>query len=173
VRRAIRNALTDQARVIRLPKQVVERRRALERAEACLAAAGKRPTPADLADGTGLSVAAVMEARAATQMPLSLDEPVLPDGSPLESVIADPVATDPALATIDDEQHELLERALTRLPERQRRVVSAQWGLNGTPERSATDVARELHLSPRRTQTIARDALDALRDELELADVTA
>ena len=39
VRRAIRNALTDQARLIRLPKQVVERRRAIDRAEAKLTAA--------------------------------------------------------------------------------------------------------------------------------------
>ena len=67
VRRAIRNALTDQARLIRLPKQVVERRRAISRAEARLAteASGRAPTPAQLAVDTGLSVAAVVDARAA------------------------------------------------------------------------------------------------------------
>ena len=61
IRRAIRNALTDKARLIRLPKQVVERRRAIERAEARLtaAAAGRTPSPAEIASVTGLSVAAV------------------------------------------------------------------------------------------------------------------
>ena len=46
IRRAIKNALTDKARVIRLPKQLVERRRAIERAEAQLAAAAAGRTPA-------------------------------------------------------------------------------------------------------------------------------
>jgi RNA polymerase sigma factor (sigma-70 family) len=170
VRRAIRNALTDQARLIRLPKQVVERRRKLEGAEARLLAAGRRPTPVDLAAATGLSVAAVIEAQSAAQAPASLDEPVLPEGSPLESLVADPVASDPAADTVQQEQGELLEQALARLPERQRQVVTAQWGLNGTPERSATELARELKLSPRRTQTIGRDALRTLRRELELAE---
>jgi RNA polymerase primary sigma factor len=96
VRRAIRNALTDQARLIRLPKQVVERRRELRRAEARLLAAGRRPTPADLAAATGLSLAAVVEARTAPQAQLSLEQPILPDGSPLANLVADPVASDPA-----------------------------------------------------------------------------
>jgi RNA polymerase sigma factor (sigma-70 family) len=168
VRRAIRNALTDQARLIRLPKQVVERRRMLDHAEAGLLARGLQPTPANLAAATGLSVAAVVEARMAMQAPVSIDEPILADGSSLESLLADPVASDPATDTIEREQGVLLTRALAHLPERQRRVVSARWGVNGAPERSATDLARELGLSARRTQTISNDALNALRQELEL-----
>lgn len=172
VRRAIRNALTDQARLIRLPKQIVERRRALDGAEARLAAAGQRPTPADLAAATGLSVTAVLEARTAVLPPVSLDEPILPDGSALESLVADPAATDPAVDTLEHEQGDLLGGALARLPERQRQVVSAQWGLNGAPSTNATELARELKLSPRRTQTIGQDALHNLRRDLELAEAT-
>ena len=48
IRRAVRNALTEKGRLIRLPKQIVERRRALDQAEAELSAAasGRTPTPA-------------------------------------------------------------------------------------------------------------------------------
>lgn len=169
VRRAMRNALTDQARLIRLPKQVVERRRALERAEARLAAAGEWPTPASLAAATGISVPAILEARRVAQTPISLDEPVLADGAPLESLVADPAATDPAADMIEHEQFDRLEHALAQLPERQRQVVSAHWGLNGAPATNATELARELRLSARRTQTIAQDALYSLRNELEPA----
>ena len=42
IRRAICDALTEQARLIRLPKHIVERRRALDRAEARLMATGSR-----------------------------------------------------------------------------------------------------------------------------------
>lgn len=172
VRRAIRNALTDQARLIRLPKHVVERRRTIERDEARLVAAGKRPSPDDLAAVTGLPLSAVLEARTAAQAPVSLDEPMLPDGSPLETLLADPAASDPAVKTVEREQGALLERALAQLPERERSVVSAQWGLNGAPAASATELAHELKLSPRRTQTIGHDALLSLREQLELAGVT-
>lgn len=170
VRRAIRNALTDQARLIRLPKQVVERQRAIERAEARLtAAAGGAPTPAQLAAATGLSVAAVLEARSAALAPISLDEPVLAHGSSFDSIVADPAAPDPELEALEHEQAELLNAALEQLPERQRRVVRCHWGLGGVP-RSNAELAAELKLSPRRTQTIGRDALYELRAALEPAE---
>lgn len=174
VRKAIRNALTDQARLIRLPKQIVERRRALHRAEAefAAAAAGRAPTPAQLAAATGLSVAAVLRARSAGQAPISLDEPVLPDGSPLASVIADPQAVDPELKALECEQRELLNTAIENLPERQRRVIGRRWGM-GAAQRSNAEVAAELDLSPRRTQTIGQDALYELRAALERATVGA
>jgi RNA polymerase sigma factor (sigma-70 family) len=171
IRRAIRHALTDQSRLIRLPKQVVERRRALERAEARLAAGGEHPTAADLAAATGLSVSAVVEAREAVSAPVSLDEPVLPDGSPLESLVADPGASDPELETLASEQSALLRAALARLPERKRRVVAAQWGLDGQRSTNGVEIAAELDLSPRRTQTIGQDALHDLREILALSGV--
>jgi RNA polymerase primary sigma factor len=169
VRRAIRNALTEQARLIRLPKQVVERRRAIERAEAGLAAAGgRRPTPAQLAAATGLPVQAVVESRGLGVPPVSLDG-ALPDGSSLQNVVADPAAADPADEALARERHELLEAALAQLPDRERRVVMARWGLSGSP-RAAAELAAELELSPRRAQTIVADALHHLRLTLEAAE---
>jgi RNA polymerase sigma factor (sigma-70 family) len=167
VRRAIRNALTEQARLIRLPKQIVERRRAIDGAEARLIAAGRHaPTPAELAAATGLSVAAVVEARSAGVSPVSLDAPVLDDGSTLESLIADPAADDPERAALVRERSKLLSAALETLPERKRRIVTSRWGLNGAPESNA-EVAAELHVSPRRAQTLGRDALYELREALD------
>jgi RNA polymerase sigma factor (sigma-70 family) len=172
IRRAIRNALTNQARLIRLPKHVVERRRALDRAEALLLAAGKRPTPHDLAAAAGLSIPAVLEARSVTQQPVSLDEPVAADGSALVSLTHDPAISDPANETVEHEERVRLQRALAGLPERQRKVITARWGLDGAAVASATEVAHELELSPRRMQTIAQDALRALRRELEPAEAS-
>jgi RNA polymerase primary sigma factor len=171
VRRAIRNALTDQARLIRLPKQMVERRRAIARAEARLAAeaSGDRPTSAALAADTGLSVAAVVDARSAGLAPISLDQPIRPDGSSLESVLADPAGGDPELTAIEHEQAHMLRAALARLPDRQRRIVSLRWGIGGNPLTNA-EVASELKLSPRRAQEIGTDALYELRAALEPAN---
>jgi RNA polymerase primary sigma factor len=171
VRRAIRNALTDQARLIRLPKQMVERRRAIARAEARLAAeaSGERPTPAQLAADTGLSVAAVLDARSAGLAPISLDQPVGPGGSSLEGVMADPEGGDPELTAIEHEQAEMLTAALEKLPDRQRRIVTLRWGIGGPPLTNA-EIATELKLSPRRAQEIGTDALYELRAALEPAE---
>jgi RNA polymerase primary sigma factor len=169
VRRAIRNALTEQSRVIRLPKQIVERRRAIDRVEAGLiGATGRVPTPAELAVATGLSPAAVIETRTIGSNLLSLDQPVLPDGSTLETVVADASARNPELETVDHEQAHLVEDAVAHLPKRQREVVSRHFGLGRDAEQIA-DVAAELHVSQQRARAIERDALYALRERLDPA----
>lgn len=172
VRRAIRNALTDQARLIRHPKHIVERQRMLERIDACLIAGGKRRTPRDLAVATGLSLRAVLDAQASSQTLISLDEPVLPDGSPRITLVADPDADDPELEAIQHERAEALARALAQLTERQRRIVSARWGLNGEQPKPVAELSAELAVSPSRMRAIREEALYDLRDALEPAGVS-
>jgi RNA polymerase sigma factor (sigma-70 family) len=169
VRRAIRNALTEQARLVRLPKQVVERRRLLDRAEARLTAAnGRPPTAVELAAATALSVDAVLEARSASITPISLAEPLSPDGSPLESLVADPSASDPERDALAADEAERVRNAVTQLSPRQRQIVSRHFGLDGREENVA-DVAADLHLSERRTRTIEHDALHQLAADLDPA----
>jgi RNA polymerase primary sigma factor len=166
-RRAIRNALTEKSRVIRLPKQVVERRRAIERTEARLTAAeGHLPTSEEVATALGLPQSAVLETREVSSTPVSLDQSVLPDGSPLETTVADAAAPDPEVEAVEHEQAELVDAALAALPERQREILSRHFGLGRTPQ-EIVDVAHALHLSQQRTRAIEREALYALRDRLE------
>jgi RNA polymerase primary sigma factor len=169
---AIRNALTGQSRLIRLPKQIVERRRAIDRAEAQLLQAGRQPTPADVAAATGLSIQAVLEANAAAEAPLSLDEPSARSHATLESIVADPAAADPPAHLLRQEQRALLLSAIGRLKPRERRIVEERWGVNGSRVAPVVDLARELHVSPRRAQTIGRDALAHLRADLRTRAVT-
>jgi RNA polymerase primary sigma factor len=167
VRRAIRNGLTEKSRLIRLPKQIVERRRAIERTEARLAAAnGRVPTAQEVAAALGVEQSTVLETRDVSGAPLSLDHSVLLDGSALETVVADDAAPDPELEVVEHEQAELVDAALAALPERQREILSRHFGLRRTPEEIA-DVANALHLSQQRTRAIERDALYALRERLE------
>lgn len=166
-RRAIRNALTEKSRLIRLPKQIVERRRAIERAEARLAAAeGHVPTARQVAAALGLPQSVVLEIHGVPGVSVSLDQGVLVDGSTLEAVVADAGAPDPAVEVIEHEQAELVDGAVATLPQRQREIVSRHFGFGRTPEEIA-DVANALHLSQQRTRAIERDALYALRDRLE------
>lgn len=167
VRRAIRNALTEQSRLIRLPKQVVERRRAIEATEARLiAASGHGPTPDEIAEATGLSPAAITASRDVGKQPVSLDQAVLEDGSPLESHIVDGAALDPAAEAADRQLTRAVDDAVNRLPPRQREVVTRHFGV-GCPPEEISEVAHSLHVSQQRTRAIERDALYTLRDGLE------
>jgi RNA polymerase sigma factor (sigma-70 family) len=173
VRRAIRNALTNQARLVRLPKQVVERRRALARLEAKLTGPnGRAPTPAELAAASGFSLGAVLEARAAAISPVSLDAPVAPNGPTLDSVVADAAAPSPEREALYAEEARLVRDAVALLSPRRREVVSRHYGLDGR-EAGVAAVAGALHLSERRTRTIERDAFDELRVALEAVHADA
>ena len=166
-RRAIRNALTEQSRLIRLPKQIVERRRAIERAESSLkSATGRTPTMADLAAATGLAPAAIAAARTIGTTPISLDQPVLEDGSTLEALVGDSSAPSPEDETVEHQQAQAVDEAVDSLPRRQRVVVSRHFGLGCEPQQIA-DVASELHVSQQRARAIERDALYTLRERLD------
>ena len=167
VRRAIRNALTEQSRVIRLPKQIVERRRAIEHAEASLkSATGRTSTSAELAAATGLPESAVIALRSLGTPPVSLDQAVLEDGSTLEALIVDTSARDPEDETVEHEEVEEVDDAVAALPDRQREIVTRHFGLGRDPEQIA-EVAADLHVSQQRARAIERDALSTLRDRLE------
>jgi RNA polymerase primary sigma factor len=162
VRRSILNGLTEQARLVRLPKQVVERRRALARAEASLTtASGCAPTPAELAALTGLSPLALTKLRTAAIAPVSLEEPATADGSPLASLVADETARDPEREVLCAEAALQMRDAVARLSPRRREIIRRHFGLDDR-EASIATLARELHLSERRTRTIENDALHEL-----------
>jgi RNA polymerase primary sigma factor len=167
VRRAIRNALTEQARLIRLPKQIVERRRLIDRVAAELTAAnGRVASAADIAAATGLSVTAVLEAREVGLAPVSLDQPVLEDGSSLESFVVDAAAADPEAEVVHRAESRRVDDAVVRLPARERTIVAQHFGI-GCETQTLADVASKLHLSEQRTRTLELRALYDLRELLE------
>ena len=168
IRRAIRNALTDQARLVRLPQQIVERRRMLAKEEARVAAAnGRAPTPPELAAISGLTLRSVLDARRAAINPLSLDSVAAPDGSTLETLVADAAAPDPEHETLSSERARLVRGAVRRLPLRHRRVVRRRFGFTGE-ETAIAALAAELGLSERRVRTIEQDALFSLGETLRV-----
>jgi RNA polymerase primary sigma factor len=167
VRRAIKNALTDKGRLVRLPKQIVERRRVVSRTEATFRAAnGRVPEPVEVAAATGLSTAAVREAQGAAIQPVSLDALAEPGGSQLEALIADATAPDPESEALSREAAERLHDAVEQLSPRQRVIVSRHFGLDGG-QASISSVAGDLHLSERRARTIEQEALLSLAQTLE------
>ncbi|HZR95417.1 MAG TPA: sigma-70 family RNA polymerase sigma factor [Gaiellaceae bacterium] len=167
IKGAIRNALTERGRLVRLPKHVVERRRALERAAAVAAAStGAAPSEAELAEATGLDVNLVHDARTASVEVVPLDHALTNE----PRSIADPAAVDPERAVVERDRERAVDDAVAHLPERERIVIQRAFGFDGE-ERPIAAVAEELHLSPQRTRAIELTALRRLRDHLETSSV--
>ena len=153
VRRAIRNALTERSRLVRLPKHIVERRRALARASG----EGAQSIAA-LSAATGLSLQAVTDALNAEATLVSLDAGA---GSSVDSSVPDP-----ALVAVEHDSLARLETALAALPARHRHIVRSVFGLDGPPQ-CVSAVAADLGLSRERTRALLRSGLARLRTSLE------
>ena len=169
IRRAILNALTEQGRLVRLPKRIVEYRRALAHLdEEAMKTNGHAASAEDLAAATGLSIAAVSDARGVPFATVSIDRPASidgGDGTTLGSMLPDLGACDPEHEAVEHETALLVDGAVERLPARQRDVVSRHFGIGGSPE-SLVAIGNELHISAQRARAIERSAFSRLADEL-------
>jgi RNA polymerase sigma factor (sigma-70 family) len=167
IRRAITDALTDQARPVRLPKHVVERFRTVTRTTAQLMAKdGHAPTTAEIAEATAIPANAVEAVRALPTVRASLDAPLTEEGSTMLTLMEDPTAEDPEAEALAAQRRETIETALARLPHRYRHVIERRYGFD-PPAASLIELADELHLSPQRIRAIEQAALFRLGRALE------
>jgi RNA polymerase sigma factor (sigma-70 family) len=167
IRHAITDALTTQARLVRLPKQMVERRRAVTRAASELTArSGHAPTSEEITAAIGLPIESVQAIQSLPTAPSSLDEQLTSDGGTVVDRIEDPTALDPEAEALALQRSQFLGEALERLPERERQVIERRFGL-GFPAMTLVELSRELNLCPQRTRAIEQDALYRLAKMLE------
>jgi len=168
IRQACQRAIANQSSTIRVPVHVNERRIKLSRAASQLQAKlGHEPTREELAAATGLSLLHVDEALDAAEAPVSQNASVGFDGDgELGDLFSDPTAGDPSEDAAEALRRQTVQRALSRLPERQRRIVELRYGFAGETT-SLEKIGAELGLTRERVRQLERDALDRLEHELE------
>ena len=175
IRQAVERAIASQARTIRLPFHVIERRQELARAARTLAPAlGREPSLEELAEATGLPLGHVRQALGCAEASVSLNQAVGPDGdTELADFLADPAAGDPVEEAERSLLRQTVQRRLERLPERERLIVERRFGLQGERQTLET-VGRELGLTRERVRQLEVQALKQLETELaDLAPVQA
>jgi RNA polymerase primary sigma factor len=167
IRQAIGRAIGDKGRAIRIPEQVGQRLRTLEREERKLAAElGREPFPSELAEATEATLPEVVELQQLRRSTVSLDEPVGDDdGTSLGDLLPDRTAYDPDIALLAED----VQKALAQLPARERRVIEARYGLSGAKPSTPSETAKALRLRPRDIRHLEELALRRLRAAPELA----
>jgi RNA polymerase primary sigma factor len=168
IRQATERALLSQAEPIRLPIHLHERRRKLAQAKQALELElGRKPSFAELAAATALSVEQVEQALDAGYGFTSLDTTEA-EGASLADVIADPAAANGYEAVHARFPSSRLEELLRALPSLQRRVVELRFGIT-EEEHTPETTARRLGISVEDADALEQRALARLRELGSLA----
>ena len=129
----------------------------------------------ELAEATQLPLQHVEEALDAAQANVSLNQTVggENDGE-LGDLFADQTSADPSDEAADSYRRHLVRKAVGRLPEREARIVSLRFGLDGEPQ-SLEAIGKEVGLTRERVRQLETQAFARLQNELagiadELAD---
>ena len=170
VRQAIERGIAYKARTIRVPVHVLQRERKIGRATPELAARlGRDPTDEELAHAVERPVHHVQEAREAARAVTSLDKRV---GESEETTLAELFASDAAEPSEEvgtHERDELVQRAVSELPEREREIVQLRYGLAEERQpQSVEQVVRRLGVSRAEVRELEHCALERLAERGEM-----
>jgi RNA polymerase primary sigma factor len=168
IRQAVQRSVANQAKTIRVPVHVHERRQKLRRAAQRLQVElGRDPTPEELANASGLRVDHVIEALGAADASVSLNQAIGSDGDgELADLFADRHAADPAEEADQTLREKRVREVLADLPQRERHIVERRFGLGGEPVASLETIGKELGLTRERVRQLERDVLQRLTREL-------
>ncbi len=100
---------------------------------------------------------------------VSLDEPINTDWDGNELLLSDILGTDNDTVMRpmeEDVEHQLLRDALSRLPERDRRIVSMRFGLAGQQEKTQKEVADLMGISQSYISRLEKRIMQRLRRDL-------
>lgn len=172
IRQAITRAIADQARTIRIPVHMVETINKLMRETRRLVQVhGRDPTDDELAEVLGITVDRIRVIRKTSMEPISLETPVgTEEDSHLGDFIEDVRALAPADVATNHLLREQLLEVLSRLNERERKVLQLRFGLEDGHNWTLEEVGRELNVTRERIRQIEVKALRKLRTSRFLLD---
>lgn len=100
---------------------------------------------------------------------LSFDEPLNTDWDGNELLLSDVLGTDgdivmrPIEAEVDQQ---LLHQSIARLEERERKIITMRYGLDGKPERTQKEVAEEMGISQSYISRLEKRIISRLKKEM-------
>jgi RNA polymerase primary sigma factor len=163
IRQAIQRGIADRGHTIRMPVHVTEIVNRVNAAKRQLEAASERePTQDEIARCAHVPVAKVKLLLEAARRPASLDAPVGEDIA-LGDLIEDRTVEAPMNRLLAEDLQRHVERAVDRLPPREREILRLRFGLGGGDPLTLDEIGQRLSLTRERIRQIEAHALRALR----------
>src|ERR1043166_7202787 len=172
IKQAIKRALANQSKTIRLPVHVVDKMAHIRRTETKLREMLDRdPTDEEIASDLSLSPRRVREYREASRAPISLDAPLGDEEpNPVSEVVADVGAAAPFDHLVKESDTQLVREVLATLPEREREILTLRFGLDDDTPHTLEEIGVEFRLTRERIRQIQEEALTKLRTKMGKRD---
>ena len=169
IKQAIKRALANQSKTIRLPVHLVDKIAHMRRAALRLTEElGRDPTDEELADDMGMKPSRVTLMRTASMRPTSLDAPIGEDDSATYSeVVEDERAENPYDELENKTVTAMLREMVTHLNAREAAILRFRFGLDGGTEQTLEDVGLQFGVTRERVRQIQNIALNKLRKMIE------
>ena len=165
IRQAVSRALADQSKTIRIPVHMVETINRLNKEKKRLTTElGYEPSIKQLAKGLKMPEEKVEEVIQIAMEPISLDKPV---GDEDDSIVADFIPDQNVLSPEAHAERVMLKEKiaglLSKLRERERRVLILRFGIEDDHPRTLEEVGRELNVTRERIRQIEEKALRRMK----------
>jgi len=169
IKQAIRRALSNQSKTIRLPVHVIDKMTHIRRAEVKLRETlDREPTDEEVADNLGLKARRIREYREASRAPVSLDSPIsLDDSTSISDHVADVNAVAPFDQIVKHNDNELVQDVLATLDSRESRILAMRFGLDNGRPKTLEEVGARLGVTRERIRQIQEQALQKMRVKIE------
>ena len=174
IKQAIKRALANQSKTIRLPVHLVDkiskmRRTAMKMQDEL----GHEPSDEELAAELGTTASRVAQMRTASIRPASLDAPVGDDDSNnFSEMVEDERAVNPYDELEDKTVTGMLKDMVEHLDPREATILRYRFGLDGGNERTLEEVGEKFGVTRERVRQIQNLALRKLRKMIEKLEKT-
>jgi len=172
IRQALQRAVQQHGRTIRIPLEVGELLQRLEATTAELTSQlGRRPTDEEIEAATGMTRAERDNLSGLAGVTASLDQPASADSTTVLGELVAPEDDD----WVEDVERQMLNdqlhRALEKLDDLQRKVVTMRFGMDGSTPLSLQATADRLGVGVRRVRRAEEEALEVLRVDGDVISV--
>lgn len=173
IRQAIRIAVKNQSRLIRLPENInIKVNQILRTRNQLIQETGFEPVPEEIAERTGIDLDEVNDLLESSQFPFSLDVDVSPNDNSkafdetgqLRDFISDDESISPEKNIDLLSLREELEQALNVLNDQEKEVIRMRFGLDDGVVKTQKEVGDEFGLTKTRIGQIERKALSKLKN---------
>lgn len=168
IRQATTRAIADASRTVRVAAHMHDNIVRLRRtARELHQTRGREPTPAELAEASGLTPARVRQVLETARAPASLDAPVPGfEGLTLQACLEDRAGIDPSDGSNDARVAERIADVLDTLPPREAFILRMRYGIGTREPHKLEDIGAVLGITRERTRQIEMRALSRLREQL-------
>lgn len=165
VRQAIRRAIADQGRTIRVPVHMIESVSRVNRVSRYMSAAlGRSPTADELAEKLDLPLDKVRSALEVVQEPVSLQTPVGNEkDAELGDLVEDNNMETPSQAFETSSLENEIRKALRTLTPREEKILRLRFGIGESTDHTLEEVGRDFEVTRERIRQIESRALKKLR----------